>query len=107
MARYEEMDEILQRVRMRLAQERVGPSATAIRPLPTMTVPLSDRTYEEILAAMQHLLSDAEQLTERLDAEAARNLEPQQRGHLVSRLGDVVQELRNCEAALRARTPRT
>lgn len=100
MARYEGMEDLLQRVR-----ERMG--VMDRRPHPgSLTASVADRRnehssqYASLLEAMLLVLRDAEQLRDQIEPGPGPVLSDEQREDLVAILGKALRELYQCKAAL-------
>lgn len=99
MARYEGMDELLQRLRERLAvAEPKSKHANAASA--STTVDRGDRHYADILEGLLLLMREAEQLRARMAPELLDALTEEQRGDLLTILGKLLRELWVCRAAL-------
>lgn len=100
MARYEGMEDLLQRVREHLEVEgdaAMSPSGPAGSSANLLT---REQPYESALENLLLLLHDAEQLRERLTPGRLHALPKEQHDDLQSLLNKVLQELWSCEAAL-------
>jgi hypothetical protein len=101
MPRYDEMDDLLSRVRERLVGE-VDPTETpAVASRPAYDTLQQDRQYEAVLACTQALLRDAESLHELLGSENVHILSAAQQEHVLSVLNSVMQEFWSSEVTLR------
>jgi hypothetical protein len=104
-ARYEGMEDILQRVRKRLGE----PEAPATIPPPesaaTLAVPLREQQYLRTVDAAQSLLRSAETLKEMLSSEYVRSLNSEQQEHLLTILGQIFHDLWAVEGALQRKAP--
>jgi hypothetical protein len=101
MPRYDEMDDLLSRVRERLVDEAAPtetPAAASRRSFDSLQ---QDRQYEDVLACNQALLRHAESLRELVSAENAHTLTAAQQEHILSVLNSVMQELWSSEVTLR------
>lgn len=101
MPRYEEMDDLLRRVRERLVNEAASTGPTAALYRPSWDVIRPDDPYERVLACIQALVRDAELLHELLGAEHVHSLSAEQHEHVLSILNSVMQELWSSEVMLR------
>ncbi len=95
MARYDGMDELLERVRVQVADQRIPEPATS-----GVRVEIPGVQYETALGQMLGLLHEAEQLHRVLKAPEYVEMPMGQVQDLVSVLDKVQRELRRCEAML-------
>ena len=95
MVRYDGMDELLERVRGRLAEEQPADLEVVGSDLGMPSV-----QYEAALNRILTLLHDAEQLHDAVKDPAYREMPMGQVEDLLSILDKVQRELRRCEAAL-------
>lgn len=103
MPRYEEMDDLLQRVRDRLV-DLPGETETAPsreESASSWDVVPAEEQYDRVLACTQGLLRDAELLRELLGADYLDTLNAAQFEHILSVLNSVMQELWSSEVSLR------
>src|SRR5206468_8104105 len=103
MARYEEMDELLDRVRERMAKrpapvERTPEEARSLLRLRLQDT--QDTPEPNLVEAMQGLLNVAQGLHDLLAPESVEALPPAQQQELLSLLRKVLYELRTCQNAL-------
>ena|SRR5438270_7462136 len=105
MARYEGMDDILQRVRDRLGGSEGEPRPTPPQPTPPFPVPIRQRQYLQTVDAAQAVLQSAEMLKELLSIEYVETLTPEQHEHMITTLGKIFHELWSIEGALQRRAP--
>lgn len=100
MPRYDEMDDLLRRVRNRL----VG-TETESEDAPPARLPIGlqrdEDQYERVLACTQALLNQAELLRELTGMEALSDWSAAQREHVLTVLARVVRELWSAEVAVR------
>ncbi|HEX6510493.1 MAG TPA: hypothetical protein VF221_22925 [Chloroflexota bacterium] len=101
MPRYEEMDDLLQRVRNRFAERPADAEQSREMGRPSVDVLKADGQYEGAVACMQALVRDAESLRDLLSSEHAQSLGSKQHEHLLSLLNSVLQELWSSEVLLR------
>jgi hypothetical protein len=105
MARYEGMDEMLQRMRERLGQPEMPLEDPATSTVLEFPVPFREQQHFRALDQARALLNGAEQLRDSLRPEYLGTLAPEQQEQLLSLLGQILQELRSVESALQRRAP--
>jgi hypothetical protein len=105
MARYEGVDEILQRVRDRLQAPETATEQPPPEPVPAFTVTMHEQQYVRALDAISTLQHHAELLRDALSSEIASVLTPDQHEHLRRQLGQALHELWAVEEALQHRAP--
>lgn len=104
MARYEGMDELLQRVREHLDAAEPPASGSQAGPIPGF--PSGEQPYESALENLLLIMHDAEQLRGRLTPGRVHAMSREQHDDLQSILNKVLQELYSCDAVLqRFRVP--
>jgi hypothetical protein len=105
MARYEEMDELLERVRERMAKRPapVEPSAEEARSL--LRLRMQDAPEPNLTEAMQGLLNVARGLRDLLAPESVELLPSAQQEELLVLLRKVLHELQTCQNALQRPAP--
>jgi hypothetical protein len=101
MPRYDEMDDLLSRVRERLVDEATPSEPPAAASRPSLDMLQQDRQFEAALACTRALLHHAESLRELLGAENVHTLSAAQQEHVLSVLNSVMQELWSSEVTLR------
>lgn len=104
-ARYEGMDDLLQRLRMRIEPQVATPAPRAVAPV-TKDAPRGSMQYRRLGGSIEQLLRRAEQIHDLLTTESFHALSVAEQDELLAMLGKVSQELTGCEAALRQRAPR-
>jgi len=104
-ARYEGMDEMLQRVRERLGQPETPSEEAAPSAVLKLAVPFREQQNMRALDQARALLNGAEQLRDLLRPECLATLAPEQQERLIGLLGQTLQELRSVEDALQRRAP--
>lgn len=110
MARYEGMDEILQRLSLRFGQEALPPAPTpASEPAPLLP-PASPVTAEPLhvraaIESLARLRQEAERLRELLTEAARQQFSPDEQDELLALLGKVMHDLWSCETALQRVAP--
>jgi hypothetical protein len=104
-ARYEGMDEMLQRVRERLGQPETPSEEAAPPAVLDLAVPFREQQYFKALDQARALLNGAEQLRDLLRPEYLGTLAPEQQHQLVNLLVQTLQELKSVEDALQRRAP--
>lgn len=100
MPRYEEMDDLLRRVRERLVDGLPERAVVDAKPQSSPPVFSLEGQYECALECMQALLRTAEALREHVGAECAQTFTQEQHEHLLSLLSAVMRELWSSEVAL-------
>lgn len=103
MARYEGMEELLQRVRERLGVEEIereGPSKVITPQSEQPNVP-----YAELLEAVLLVLRDAEQMSDLAVSTRVAAMTDEQRGDVLDILGKTLRELWRSKAALERGLP--
>jgi hypothetical protein len=108
MARFEGMDEILQRVREQL-QEPDAPNRETPRELPLSvgtTVAGDTQQFDRILEVAARLQSDGESFAQLVSREYLATLTDDQQQHLLAALGAVLHELWGVEDLLQRTPPR-
>jgi hypothetical protein len=108
MARFEGMDEILQRVRQQLPEPDSAPGETSLEaPAGAGTTVADDaQHFTRIIAAAARLQTDAEAFSQLVSSEYLATLPDEQQQHLLAALGVVLHELWGVEDRLQ-RTPPT
>ncbi len=99
MPRYDEMDDLLRRVRDRLVD--ADPEAQPEAAQPWLSVAAQEDQCERVLACTQALMRDAELLRELVAGEHLHALSAVQHEHVLSVLSSVMQELWSSEVTLR------
>lgn len=105
MARYEGMEDILQRVRDRLGQPEENTVGTPPEPAVHLTVQPHEQQYLRTLDAVRALFQHAEGLREVLSSEYVATLTQEQQDHLLLILRQALQELWSVEGELLRRAP--
>lgn len=103
MPRYEGMDEILKGVSKHLTTRSAPAVEEVAAPRPLQ--PHIDPPFVRAEAALTRLNADAEKFRDLLAAEAVQTLSQEEHDHLLALLGNVLQELWSCEAALQRVAP--
>jgi hypothetical protein len=101
MARYEEMDELLDRVRRRLVDRPQSAENQESEPTRLFDVVPRDDRFDQIMACTQMLMASAESLRELLASDTEGALTSEQQKHILSVLNSVLQELWSSEVSLR------
>jgi hypothetical protein len=105
MARYEGMDEILQRVRQRLQEPApVGNDLLPAAEPPPGTVARQEQQFVRVMDVAGMLQRQAETFSELLSPEYVRSLTDGQQQHLLAALGAVLHELWGVEDVLQRTT---
>ena len=99
MPRYEEMDDLLQRVRKTLGAE--PRPETAPNPLPAGGVHVVNVPFVDARESLTCILGDALRLQASLTEDATGSLARSEHDELMTLLGKVLHELWLCESALR------
>jgi hypothetical protein len=107
MARYEGMDEILQRLSLRFGQEApaAGPAPESAAPPSPLPVATQARQYRAATESIGRLRQEAEHLCQVLTEPGAPQLSHQEHDALLALLGKALQDLWNCEVALQRVAP--
>ncbi|GAC1320293.1 MAG: hypothetical protein NVS2B16_08530 [Chloroflexota bacterium] len=105
MARYEGMDEILQRVRERLEGAEESSVGLTGEHSTRTHAPLHQQACETARENLLSLVRDAERLRQTLTTGHFDDLSREQHNDLQSMLGTALQELLRCEALLKRLSP--
>lgn len=105
MARYEGMEDILQRVRKRLGEPQAPALTAPPEPPAALAVPLREQQYLRTVDGAQSLLRSAETLKEMLSSEYVRTLNSEQQEHLLMIIGQIFHDLWAIEGALQTKAP--
>lgn len=97
MPRYDEMDDIVRRVRDRLVQGRPADVAPG---LPFSAHATGRDDYAEAVELIMLALRHAQQLHEHLNPDAIHCITSDEHDDLVNLLGRVIRELQSCQAGL-------
>ena len=100
MPRYDEMDDLLRRVRDRLV-ETAAETRDASEARSPLNLQRDDDQYERVLACMQALLHQAEVLRELTEMAELSGWSASQREHVLTVLAGVARELWNAEVTVR------
>lgn len=100
MARYEGMEELLQRVRDRLGGPGTPPDDRIREGIPRLVLPLHEQQYFLAIDATQAIARQADALRELLSPEFVRTLSSQQHENLLAAVDGVARELWSVEGAL-------
>jgi hypothetical protein len=103
MPRYDEMDDLLRRVRARLGPEEAPTEfqAPVVESRPALEAARQSRQYERVMDCTQSLLHDAEALRALLSPEQIHTFSATQHEYILSVLNSVLQELWSTEVTVR------
>jgi hypothetical protein len=105
-ARYEGMEEMLQRVRERLGQpEAAAPEESSSPAVLDFDIPYQEQQYFRALDQARALLSSAEQLRDLLRPEYLGTLAPDQHEQILRIVNEIALELKGVEEAVQRRAP--
>lgn len=104
-ARYEGMEDILQRVRKRLGEPQAPALTAPPEPPAALAMPLREQQYLRTVDGAQSLLRSAETLKEMLSSEYVRTLNSEQQEHLLMIIGQIFHDLWAIEGALQTKAP--
>ncbi len=101
MARYEDMDDVLRRVRERMVEVSQPSTCEEREVTPSFDVLHQEDHYERVEACVQTLTASSELLRELLASEHLAEFSSAQHSHLLSALNSILQQLWSSEVSLR------
>lgn len=105
MARYDGMDEIIQRLQSRFVPENQAPERIRPQPLSSMHALTESRPYEIAVESIGRMQREAQRLSAQLDSGRSDALSPREHDDLHALLGKLLQELWTAELALQTVAP--